>query len=444
MTARFLPRPTLWLVTLLAVLGLNLGFLLFGLLVANFPRDALEEQVRGAFATDELIEEDWRRRDRRRGHNQYNDCLILQMALNRDPSVLREVVGPNLYLREGWYEQCRTLSDIVHNPESREDLVHDRYTRYWHGYVPATSLLLRVFSLRELRSGLKAGVYGSLLLLLVAAATDRRLFGFGASVAFAGATFWGLPYFGQSLGHAMGDALVVLAPAALLFFRNQLLREELLLPFAAVIGGLLVYFEFLTGQLPVGAALIFMAVYLAARVREGANAEPVMAWRLAIWALVALGIGSVATVVLKQILVLVVLGPEGINSFLSHLDRYSGAGGPGPLTYRLGVLGDLIASGSWHRSGGETGTLLLYAISGTAWMVVLGSALWHRGSALADACAFGFGAAIIVGWVFLLPEHTAGHLGFMSRMLFVPVALGFAALIWRANQPIPKRLRNTS
>lgn len=436
MMTTFLPvRPLPWLGMVATVLALNLGFLLFGLLAASLPPETLEERVRHAFASGELTEEDWLFQDRRRGFNQYNDCLILQMALNHDRSALREVAGPNLYLQydnRGWHDICRTLARIAHDPEARQNLVHERYTRYWHGYVPTANILLRFFDLATLRSLLKAGVYGSLLLLLLAAAGDRRLLGYGASMAFTGFVFWGLPYFGQSLGHAPGDALAVLGPAALFFFRRRLARPEALLPFAAALGALLAYFEFLTGQLPTGAALLFAAAYLIGRTPGSGAASP-LAWptafRAAVWAVLAFGIGAAATVMLKQLLALLVLGPDGFADFLRHLDRYAGTERTAdPIGTRLRILRDLVGSG-WMLTDRMT---LLYGASATAWTAALGLALWRRSSALPDLLAFVLGAGIIVVWVFVLPSHTAAHIGFMNRMLVIPVGFGFAALAWQA------------
>jgi hypothetical protein len=52
----------------------------------------------------------------------------------------------------------------------------------------------------------------------------------------------------------------------------------------------------------------------------------------------------------------------------------------------------------------------------------------HSRFAVAQFTAFILSVSIIIVWVALLSSHTIQHSFFMSRMLLVPVSLGWAAL----------------
>jgi hypothetical protein len=119
-----------------AVVALNAVFILGLRWQAALPTEPLRERVRQAFASAALVQEDWLRWDSRRGYNQYNDCLILQMMINKD-HLLQKAFGPVLYVKDDtWSDYCQTLFDLSENEAILTDYIRMRYTRYWHGYLP--------------------------------------------------------------------------------------------------------------------------------------------------------------------------------------------------------------------------------------------------------------------------------------------------------------------
>lgn len=441
-------RP--WMRAAALVVLINAAFLLLALWVARLPREPLVARIRDAFASGELIENDWPWLERRRGFNQYLDCSILQMISNRDDNRWANAVAPLIYNRNrGETDRCATLQTLVNEgPNTAPYLVY-RYTRYWHGYNPVSAALLWVLDLGRVRTLLKLTVYSALVLLGLAAGTRHRgLFAFAAGIAVTGVLFWALPYFGQSLSQAPGDIVVILGIACLLFWRERAARLDTLLPFCAAYGAGVVYLEFLTGQLPTAAGLLLPTAYLIARLRPAPDDEPARAWRFALAGLLAFGLGVVLTVIIKQALAVAIVGPQALKSFLEYLHRYVNPS-PGaslrhfgetwsspddPLVWSsLKAVSAVLSQGYVLTYGSRPGAIGLYAASALAWSAAGYLAFRKRVRwAVSDFLAFAAGVAVILVWTLSFQTHTTLHKWWMVRMLLVPLSLGWGALAWQA------------
>jgi hypothetical protein len=426
------------MVTLLVVLTANVLFLAVNLAGWAAPAEPLLERVRTAFATGDLLYDDWRPFDRWRGYNQYNDCIILLLATDRSAPLLSRAVGPVITSRGRSYSgYCETLAEVARAEPVVAKYRRARYARYWHGYVPVTVALLQVLELERARHVLKATVYAALLLLLVAAGgTHRGLRLVAGAIALTGLMFWGLPYFGQSPSHGPGDAFVILGIAALFVWREELSRISLLVPFCAAYGAGVVYLEFLTGLLPTAAGLLIPTVYLIAASRRMHGDPPGPAWRNAILALLAFSLGAGLTFIMKQVFAVTFLGWDVMAAVMNQLQLWTGlrasstvAPSDGrffmPLMTVLGKGAHVLTYGS------KTGAAALFAASTLAWVAAAWLALRSRERGrLSDFAAFAAGTAVIAGWILLFPSHTYVHT-FMVRMFMVPIALGWAALAWQ-------------
>jgi hypothetical protein len=431
------------------VVLVNAVFLMLGLWVATLPREPLVQRVRAAFRSGELIENDWPWLESRRGFDQYNDCSILQMITNHDDDIVANAVGPLIYNKNrGETDKCATLHTIVNDGPSGAPYLVFRYTRYWHGYDPITAGLLLAFDVGNARTALRLALYGALVLLSVSAGTRHRgLVALAASIAITGALFWAVPYFGLCFSHAPGDIFVILGLAGLLFWRERLSHLGTLVPFCAVYGAGVVYLEFLTGQLPTAAGLLFPTAYLVARARPEPNDQPREAWRFAVAALMAFVLGAVLTVVIKQILAVAIVGPEAWSSFLEYLKRYVNPS-PAASSRHFGETWS-----SPHRSLVWSSLKAIYVVVGEGYVLTYGSrpaAVWlYAASALAwlaagyvafrtparwassDVLALAAGAGIVVAWTLSFQTHTTLHKFWMVRMLLVPLSLGWCALAWQ-------------
>ena len=448
-------RP--WVHAAVAVLLANGVFLLLAVWAARLPRAPLAAKIDRAFASGELIENDWPWLDGHRGFNQYHDCSVLQMVSNRDSRVWAAALGPRMYNRNrGETDRCATLRTLVTEGPGTTPYLTYRYTRYWHGYIPVTAALLSVLEVHQVRQLLRYTLYGALLALIAAAGVrDRRLLAVAASVGITGIFFWSVRYFGTSLTHGSGDIALVVGLAVLLHWRHQFSRPETLIPFCAVYGALMIYLEFLTALLPTAAGLLVPLVYVIGRLPGGPDAEPRRAGRLALAALLSFGAGAVLTVAVKQILAVLVVGPEAAAVFVQYLARYVNPSPEASLRHfgetwtspddplflsSLKALHALLTQGYVLTYGSHNAALGLYATSALTWLA--GGWLALRGRqryAVHDLLGFGAGVAIIVAWALAFQTHTTIHKWWMVRMLIVPLAFGWGALAWQLFTRTPVR-----
>jgi hypothetical protein len=446
---RLLSMRAPWLRACGVVVLVNTVFLLLALWVALVPREPLVKRIQDAFVSGELIDSDWPGLESRRGFNQYLDCSILQMISNRDDDFWANAAAPLIYNKNhGETDRCAILRTLVNKDPSAARYWVYRYTRYWHGYNPVSAMLLRAFDLGEVRNVLKISVYGALVLFTLAAGTrSRGLVAVAGGITITGVLFWALPYFGQSLSQAPGDAFIMLGLAGLLYWRERLSRLATLVPFCAAYGAGVAYLEFLTGQLPTAAGLLFPTVYLVARLRSEPENEPMRAWRLALAGLLAFALGVALTVAIKQILAVVIVGPDALATFLKYLRRYvnpspedslrhfgrAWASSDDPLIWsslkavaRVLSQGHILTYGSWPVA------IALYAASALAWLVAGYLAFRRRERwALSDLLGFAAGGAMILAWIWSFQTHTTIHKWWMVRMLIVPLSLGWGALAWQ-------------
>lgn len=438
-----------WMTALVVVVLANAAFLMLGVWAATLPREPLAQRVREAFASADLIENDWPWLESRRGTDQYNDCSILQMITNHDDDIWANAVGPLIYNKNrGETDKCATLHRIVNEgPDAAPYLVF-RYTRYWHGYDPVTAALLQVFDVGNAREALRIALYGSLLLLMGAAGTRQRgLFAVAAGIAITGILFWAVPYFGPNFSHAPGDILVILGIAALLHWRERLSRLATLVPFCAVYGAGVVYLEFLTGQLPTAMGLLFPTAYLIARSRPSPDDQPRQAWHFAVAALMAFVFGALLTVGIKQILAAGIVGPEVVKTFLRYLRRYINPSPGASLSHfrqtwaspddsivwsSLRAIYVVAGEGYVLTYGSRSAAVLLYAAGALAWLSAAYVAFRRAArSASSDLLAMAAGVAIVVVWTLSFQTHTTIHRSWLVRMMLVPLSMGWGALAWQ-------------
>lgn len=420
-------RPLTWRRTLLLCLGTilaaNLLFALFSLTMAALDPSPVSREVRQGFASGALLPVDWLDLDSRRGANSYNECVILQMMINDPGSVAEKAFAPRFYvLNENYEGACETLRRIASGQADYTTLYRDIYARYWHGDVALGSALIRTVGLPGLRTLLKISIYGALILLFIAAIRARGdLAALGAGIAIAGGTVWGLHYYGQSISYAPGDATVILGLAAMIAMRERLADPARLAVAGALYGSVVVYFEFLTGQLPTGAGLLF-ATGFALGYRRDRSARH--GWICAIGSLGGMVAGAVATVAIKQAIAFAMLGMAGLSKFEENLAHYTGAESRDGLALYLDAFHSLpgeFYTYTEHVPGGTQVVILAFAAS---WLAALLIAARQRSWAI--PIGWFFAALAIPAWIILMPQETVEHPSYFTRILIVPIALGLA------------------
>lgn len=425
-----------------ALFVLNMAFLVVAVVTAALPREPLRERVRSGFESGALLQRDWLPFDTRRGVHQYDECLLLQMLTNERGDVLADALGPRNLTRDHSYsDYCATLHQLVVAGAPASDYTVFAYTRYWHGYMPVASGMLRWMSLDAARRVLHAASYLSCLLLL---AVSLRQSGMarvtGAAMAGTALLFWGLPYYGQLFAHAPGDTAVILGVAVMVAAGGRLLPAHRLIPFAAAYGALIVYLEFLTGQLPTALAFLVAATGAAASSADARSAH-VAALRTVMVAAAAFIAGAAVTVAAKQALAYAAFGGSAATAFTGSLSRYMSTAPVGEtLPAVLRPFAELYGSGRVLTYGSSTAATVLYSAALLSWLAAAAAAAWHRDRRLlVEVGILALASAVVVAWVLALPTHTFFHARFMVRISMAPVALGFAAAFWAVSQLAVRR-----
>lgn len=433
-------RP--WRLVLVVTLAANVAFLAFNLLGAATDPDHVADRVTRAFAAGDLTDSDYHWWNSRLGFHHYADCSVLQMLVNDEQGLLAQATGPVLFYGDAnRADMCLLLRDIVATGGSPAAYVVDIYVRHWHGYNPVTALLLRGLDLGDVRTSLAFAVYLSLVLLLVAALVRRELLPITGCMLATMLVFWALPYYAPSLTHAPGEATLLLGLAAVLLFGERLLRPTRLLPFAAVYGALLVYFEYFIGLLPTAAGFLFPLVYFGVISSDAAADRHRRAWLSAIATWAAFALGGATTVVINQVLGAAFADPEALDTFSTFLLHYLGGAAstigptspvPAPSFGLLDLVRRLVLAGTTLTYGSYIGAAALWLVGGIGWLLAFWLT-WRRRKpeAWSDFLAFTSGPLAVLAWVLLFSTHTYIHADFIVRIMIVPLALGWAATLWQ-------------
>ncbi len=414
--------------------------------------EAAKANVRSAFTSGELLPYANKTLGNTiLGVHQFNDCLILGMSLDQRPGLEREllvspirtafpvtvedpVVGaalpPTMVERSDPAEPCPVLYHFLagDTPVSGVEYYH----RYLHGQTILTRYLLPIMSVSMIRL-----LYSSLLSLTVTAGFAYSLYMLTTGVKLTTYLVWavvfvafsrwfGLESFGQSLSHGPSDLIIV---AYLLFLcgaSRKGLGAPALLILSAVFGSFTMIFEFLTGGLPLGAALMIGLVPLALR-QDGVS---VRIAGVTLQCLLAFATAAVVCIVLKIIIALATFGLGVIPDFVDALGKRMSIGDTSSMPN-----GGLLLFGSKIVGGlsGLAGNMRLLA--GLTIALAVGAGLWgitairkfSSSERLREQSLLLLASnAVIPVWLAAFWQHTIQHAWFMDRILVWPIASGFA------------------
>jgi hypothetical protein len=292
-------------------------------------------------------------------------------------------------------------------------------TGFYHNYLHGQTVLLR-YLLPHFEIGAIKTSYASLLVLVLLATVGlcmMRLLDDSRreeSIVFLVVTlmfarFFGLEWFGASLGHGPSD-LILTGFLAYLAARAGAMKDGEWVVSAATFGALTIMFELLTGGLPLGGAMVVGLGWFALEKEQRSPASVLLG-------LVVYGIGAAIPMLIKIGLIASVFGGEALvnvaSQGLSRMgsefpDGFSGLTATSQLLLHLGSL----TSGMW----------LLSAV-----MLCLALGLGSIG-ALRRRCPEQLLLVTSIGciflWFALFRQHTALHASFMVRILVWPVAAG--------------------
>jgi hypothetical protein len=433
-----------------SAIGLAIGAALFALFtLANYHsigRDVQADRsaISAAFASGSLGDEDWRRGDTQIGQHQFNDCLILQMAIDQRPPRRQLMVSPSWPTLAPPEPACRDLRRLIGGETPSPHIAF--YHRYVHGQVMLVRTLLPTMSIDAIRALFRFAVAGVILLglavSLAALVAGRRMReGLVWLIVFlAFARFFGIEAFGQSLGHGPSD-LIVLLFALMLAVASvwRGLSDGAVMPLAAMFGGATMIFELLTGGIPLGLALLIGGLPFALRGGDGARPCWQAVWR----AVVAFSAAIAACVVLKLALIVQVFGREGLSGIGQQLAVRMGVGANeggadlGPVRFAVQILKGMDGLVPGMRE--FAALVIALAVASGAW------GLWRIGRSAdprlrTQACLLAGSNIVLPVWLIAFREHSMAHSWFMDRILVWTVASGFAlfalALVDRSGRAV--------
>lgn len=417
-----------------AAMAVPIAALLFAIFaLANWyslGRDlsAAEANVRAAFSSGALQNIDWLPGNTDIGRHQYNDCLILYMAIDQQAERVQLLASPIKPVQRGEESMCQALRSYV-GGDAAAGRTGIWYHQYIHGHTMLARYLLPQMSVEAIRN-LYHGIQTLLVLagLAVAMMTlvrgRRPVEGLFWTIIFLTFSRWfGLESFGQSLSHGPSDAVIL---AYLLFLAGAAARGGLgrcaSIIAAALFGALVAIFEFLTGGIPLGIAIIVGGLPFALR-----DAPPDEMLARVVEALSAFCVAVFTCLALKIGLALWVFGIDSFRESAAQLGVRMGIGANstdiGPLRMAKSLTKGLnaLAAGMHVMAGG----MLLMAAGFGIWGA---RCLIRSGDALLRSRALHLLAsnAAIIGMLMLLWQHTIIHAWFMDRIFVWTIGSGFA------------------
>ena len=191
--AKRLTNPAFWRRLLpdairAGLVGMVVGVLFFGLFClvnrASLGRDVATARahIAQAFASGALQDQDYLDGNTDIGRHQYNDCLILRLAVDQRASPAQLTVSPLVQVPVPPRGECQTVHGFL-NGEPPVGTVF--YHRYIHGHAMLARYLLPVLSVAAIRN-----LYHTVLTLLVLAGIVTGLIALGRGRRPVQGLFW--------------------------------------------------------------------------------------------------------------------------------------------------------------------------------------------------------------------------------------------------------------
>lgn len=389
-----------------------------------------------AFKSGDLTEYDITPTDTQIGAHQFNDCLILDQSIARSGTRAQMTVTPPNDLADRTTGVCQELKQSVIQGKHGQ---LNFYQNYIHGQTVLARVLLEFLPIRAIRALYALTITALLLAGLALAMRQALRCGATVNVIFwicfflAFGRFFGLEFFGQSLGHAPADA-VLLGYALWLettSFGAQSRPVDFVVP-VAIFGALTAIFELLTGGLPLGIALTIAGVAMAERRDDRMKASAALACTAFVTAITTM-------VVIKIALTEILFGQGAVTSAGDQLfARLAGSAQfdqiPPPTIANIITR---VSRGLGEMIGGQPGLVVMILLLTIAFGAAALARLRHselRERAMLVAAS----NLVLVLWVAVFNHHFYVHAWFMTRIFAWTIATGFAlfAMAVAVRQPI--------
>jgi hypothetical protein len=424
------------IVVLTAVISVVTGLASFILFLAasygSLPGDPslFRQRIAEGFQGRHLVVNPYQEGSTTIGSHQWNDCLIIFMAVDQRGDRDRLALAPLLTRFDGplsvTTNPCGALGAFDKGAKPNSDLYH--YDRYVPGAVVLLRYMLPRASISEVRGAyrkaLTSFLLGALALALVGLARGRdpARFAVLAVSSVVVMRYFGLESFSQSLGHGPADAVIaayLLALCAMAFGRGGI---GLALVAAAVFGALTIIFELFTGGVPIGLAMVIGLTPLVVR-------PPTRPW-IAATAAGAAFIAAGAVLYAVRMAVISAIGGAAISSdAVAEVIRLTIFSREGP---HLGVAAHNLLRSVGVLTGGmgllAGGTMIIALLCGAFGFM----RLWTRDPSpliREQALMLAISAAVTPLWCAVFTVLMVNHAWFTDRVLVWPIAAGFGLFV---------------
>jgi hypothetical protein len=377
----------------------------------------------------------------------FNDCMILSMLLAPYESRLAEVLLPKAPFGYG-AGPCAYLHEVADGRE--QPGVDVPYPRYLFGGVAIIAPLVSALSIHAARQTVYWTGYAILTAALVglflrreSGAASASFKGFGGTLLASMLALYGIAFYGPSLSFAVADLAVYALIIVIMWIDLARLSLHRLIWLAAAFGAVIAQVELLTGQAPLGLAVLVAAVALRPAQETGSGIIQRCAGAAG-----AFTSSFVLCFAIKIAIVQLTSHYDLQGEFVSALSfRMSGSIGsvteaeaegasrlgiditqhamysPAAFAYlaaKLGYFSRVLGQGS--LAAGLTAIAL-----GMLGLVAGGWARWRRlqqAPARAQTAALIAAALVVPSWYLVFFQHAIIHASFMIRPLVATIAIG--------------------
>ncbi|WP_375380426.1 hypothetical protein [uncultured Sphingomonas sp.] len=370
------------------------------------------ERIHEAFATQALVG-DYLAGDTNRGKHQFNDCLILGMALDQRARPRELAVSPTI--------PFASAPDVCKALQADQASGNHFYHNYLHGSTVLVRFLLPYFSIKSIRDFYRLMIEALLLIgigicmLRISLGQAVREHSVFLVVIISFSRFFGLEMFGQSLGHGPADAVLIGYIVFLAVNTGKLSARSAALA-ASLFGSLTMVFELLTGGLPLGLAAVTGLTWFALEESERRS----FVIKLSALAYVT---AAAAAALTKLAAVAVVFGPEALH-IVGRAAQQRINGSLDPMFSDRNLLSSIVGNMDALAPGLgplSFGVFLIALVSG-------GWAAWrHRFRQ--EAMLLAGSNVPVLAWPFIFHQHMIIHAWFMDRIFVWTIASGFGLFL---------------
>jgi hypothetical protein len=419
-------------ISMIAGLGSLVLFLIASYGALSGDQSVFRQRIAEGFQYRQLVEDPFQEGSTTIGSHQWNDCLIIVMAMDKRGDRNRLAIAPILMgFDQGGpsltTNPCAVLSALNKGARPNAELYY--YDRYFHGAVVLLRYLVPHKSISDIRrlyrQAITTGLLLSLALVMIGLwrGENLRAFAVLGVTTIALMRYFGLESYSQSLGHGPADAVIAIYLLGLCLMAFAPPGLVVALVAAVLFGTLTMIFELFTGGVPIGLAMVIGLTPLVTR--------PAVRPAFTAMAAAAAFLGAGAIMYAARMVLIAMAGTTQVGrdvvSEVMRLTIFSREGA------HLGVAVHNFVDSIGVLAGGmrllSAGTIALALAAGAFGLLRIWSRDRSSSREREEAALLGVSAAIPPLWCFFFSFLMINHAWFTDRVMVWPIAAGFGIFL---------------